>query len=704
MTLRKNYQTGKVRGWTLGYCLRVRRCGATSGDLSESLLLNGNFVGELEPVARFADYVMLFFSKGKISAEHLNFKQESLDQYHTKEQPNPLYNKLTPKQQRLGEACLGVETLDGLEKYGSNGLLVFLFPADCVLKESKGSNTSVKGGEIATTARVGGRRKVLGPSYDASACLFEKRKINSASPVELCGVGERTVSMDVEVIDVDTSSPSDVDDKDGDIAFAPLRSAIRRKDNVHLQGCAGSGKTLAINKIIIEELGLAYSCEVGDKSGSIWVTSTTGLSAANLRHGCTIHQVSGVGLGVGSVQDIMNGMKTRTKNAWRVVKAIVIDEAFMLGGELFKKLNVIAQVLRGNTTAFGGIQMILVGDLLQMTACSNWASVPSIEKVEVGQLFDTPVWNELNFQLFRLTKSHRQGESELFKCLNLISTMVMKSEQDMNGAPSIVAGTARADAVAYLQDFFSPLMLMTEIKEEQLLLNCTKEDVNKRNAKFLDRLTGKVMQYGVHDIDRVPGDSRFNAVWESIVVPSKLELKEGARVLLVKNMKGLANGARGVVVGFAKGEGIEGWFTQKKLKGVLLEKARTDITGKTDFMYPVVEFVNANGIKVRKVIMPHEFTIPCAVTGNTIVSRIALPLLLSYSLTVHKAQGMTLDKVVLDLSKAFCYGQIYTALSRVRHKEDIGLLYGVDFSSCVLANPLIVAWIERQAWQVLELG
>lgn len=248
-------------------------------------------------------------------------------------------------------------------------------------------------------------------------------------------------------------------------------------------------------------------------------------------------------------------------------------------------------------------------------------------------------------------------------------------------------------------------MLMTEIKEEQLLLNCTKEDVNKRNTKFLDRLTGKVMQYGVHDIDRVPGDCRFNAVWESIVVPNKLDLKEGARVLLVKNMKGLVNGARGVVVGFAKGEGIEGWFTQKKLRGVLLEKARTDITGKTDFMYPVVEFVNSNGIKVRKVIMPHEFTTPCAVTGNTIVSRIALPLLLSYSLTVHKAQGMTLDKVVLDLSKAFCYGQIYKAHSRVRHKEDIGLLYGVDFSSCVLAIPLIVySRIERQAWQALEIG
>lgn len=212
---------------------------------------------------------------------------------------------------------------------------------------------------------------------------------------------------------------------------------------------------MAINKIIVEELSLAYSCEVGDNSGSIWVTSTTGLSAANLRHGCTIHQVSGVGLGVGSAQGIMSGMKAQTKNAWRLVKAIIIDEAFMLGGELFKKLNVIAQVLRGNTTAFGGIQMILVGDL-QMTACSNWASVPSIEKVEVGQLFDTPVWNTpvLHFQLFRLTKSHQQGESELFKCLNLISTMVMKSEQDTNGAPSIVAGTARADAVAYLQDFF----------------------------------------------------------------------------------------------------------------------------------------------------------------------------------------------------------------------------------------------------------
>jgi len=157
------------------------------------------------------------------------------------------------------------------------------------------------------------------------------------------------------------------------------------------------------------------------------------------------------------------------------------------------------------------------------------------------------------------------------------------------------------------------------------------------------------------------------------VAPKELYLCEGAQVVLIWNLDvevGLVNGARGVVTGFTRSE---------------MRESR-DVSPKG--LWPVVRF---DSLETSQVLRPVEWEVH---EGKIVVaSRRQVPLILAWALSVHKCQGMTLDRVQTNLSNAFAYGMVYVALSRVRNLEGLQLT-GFDPSK-IKAHPKVIKFYEK---------
>ena len=142
-------------------------------------------------------------------------------------------------------------------------------------------------------------------------------------------------------------------------AFMEFRSGR----NVFITGSAGTGKTYLIKKI------REYCNKVRLQHG---VTAMTGC-AAYLINGNTLHSWGGIGLGKGEVDTIVKKIKKIPflKKRWKYTRVLLIDEVSMLDMELFDKLDKIAQLVRGNSRPWGGIQLCLFGDMCQLPPCNN---------------------------------------------------------------------------------------------------------------------------------------------------------------------------------------------------------------------------------------------------------------------------------------------------------------------------------------------
>ena len=160
-----------------------------------------------------------------------------------------------------------------------------------------------------------------------------------------------------------------------------------------------------------------------------------------------------------------------------------------------------------------------------------------------------------------------------------------------------------------------------------------------------------------------------------------LTLKKGAQVMLIKNIAteaGLVNGSRGVVVDFTaapdQGQGAD---TPVSWRGVHAENS-----------WPRVRFINGE----VKVVTPDEWTVEVGM--KPMASRMQVPLMLAWSLTMHKCQGMTLDRVSLHLGSVFAPGQAYVALSRIRSLDSLSIQD--SFSPRVInAHPKALAFYDQ---------
>ena len=391
--------------------------------------------------------------------------------------------------------------------------------------------------------------------------------------------------------------------------------------NVFLTGEPGAGKTYTINKYInwLESADL-----------NVAVTASTGIAATHIS-GLTIHSWSGVGTRDTLTRGDLDLISTNERVVKRIKKTqvLIIDEISMLDGKLMDMVDVICRTVRMSTEAFGGMQVILVGDFFQLPPIARQGEM-------MRYAFESKAWENLRPLVCYLTEQFRQEDELLLSLLN-----------------SIRRGEIE-------EDHFNLLKEQTDIAYENIeptRLYTHNTDVDNVNLKKLSELHSSSNSY------KMTGKGS-KVLQESLIrnclSPAKLDLKVEAMVMCTKNNfeAGYVNGTLARVVGFDSYEG-----------------------------YPIIETANKKQITIE----PVSWEI--AEEGKVIASIEQVPLRLAWAITVHKSQGMSLDAVEVDLSKAFVYGQGYVALSRVRTLAGLKVL-GMN-PQALMVDPKIIKENER---------
>lgn len=369
--------------------------------------------------------------------------------------------------------------------------------------------------------------------------------------------------------------------------------------NVFLTGFAGTGKSYALEILfkIFDYKGVPY--------GKV---ASTGVAAINIG-GSTLHSWTGCGLGELPKDLLLKGVLKNKKAKSRIkkCKTLVIDEVSMLKASLLDKIDYIFRRIRGVDLPYGGVQIILVGDFLQL---------PAIFRAEEddGLAFESGVWAELKLKNCILKKIVRQKDEDFSKLLS-------------NLRVGETTGIELLDQC--LTTEFEPAIQPVKIYTKN-------RHVDLENKRRLDQIDAREVKFQAID-DGLPHHIKFFD--KNCPAPKELVIKEGAQVMLLKNLdvkSGLFNGAVGIV--------------QKiSISGVTVEfKSRTEILGRERWEIQEEDF--SNGKREVKVV----------------ACRSQIPLKLAFAVSVHKSQGATLDYVHADISDAFENGQIYVALSRVR--------------------------------------
>jgi ATP-dependent exoDNAse (exonuclease V) alpha subunit len=373
--------------------------------------------------------------------------------------------------------------------------------------------------------------------------------------------------------------------------------------SVFLTGAPGAGKTYVLNEFVRR----------AKKRGKrVAVTASTGIAATHIG-GSTIHSWSGLG-----IKDVLSQWDIdKLKNNDRLIKRynstdiLVIDEISMLHGSRLDMVNQVCKLLRGNDKPFGGLQVVLVGDLFQLPPVSRAG-----ERIDFAHT--SQAWRELDPKICYLTEQHRQTELG-DGLLDLLEAMRRGDVNDAHESllQSRIGRLPGDDIVA------------TKLYSHNV-------DVDTINHQHLQKLGGKARSYQMSFGGQ---KARAEQLAKSILAPVTLELKQDAEVMFVVNdpVKGFYNGTRGRVVDF--------------------ESDR-----------PVVELLNGKTIVVE----PHDWSLE--EDGRMRASASQLPLRLAWAITIHKSQGMSLDAAVVDLSRSFTPGMGYVALSRVRSLQGLYLL------------------------------
>jgi hypothetical protein len=306
----------------------------------------------------------------------------------------------------------------------------------------------------------------------------------------------------------------------------------------------------------------------------------------------------------------------------RNTQVLIIDEISMLSAGAFAMVEAVCCEIRGGGRAFGGLQVVLVGDFFQLPPISK----PDERQDEQDSLmepdsrsqfaFASPAWRSLNPIICYLSEQHRQEDAAFLEILSAIrrGEVGEKHKKILEGRRQLAKGAGGAQLFSH------------------------NADVNQINDAELAKIPESAR---VFTMSAQGSEAMVAALKRGCLSPETLVLKIGARVMFTKNdigARAYVNGTLGVVTGFSAGNG-----------------------------YPVVRTHDGRTLVVE----PAEWRIDD--NGRTLARIVQIPLRLAWAMTVHKSQGMSLDAAHMDLSQAFEFGQGYVALSRVRTLEGLTL-------------------------------
>ena len=384
--------------------------------------------------------------------------------------------------------------------------------------------------------------------------------------------------------------------------------------SILLTSRAGCGKSYTLSNII--EYAEQNNIPIG-------VTATTGCATLLLK-GTTVHSFLGIGLGTKPVDELVRDCKKRhlmyrnqtTRSIYdRLVELemLIIDEISMMSDTLFDLISQYLSRIRGKPQPFGGVQIILCGDLYQ------------IPPVNGKFFFHSATWTQLNekqnqsFKTFDLQQSQRHSSDQIFDVL----------------LQKLRIGQCDDETLSILQSTENNLFPKCIKPTILYLKNVDVDLINKHELGKLIDVGSKPWEYTIQASPNVAAKAWI----QSCKIPEIVTLCVGAQVMLTWNIdldNGLCNGSRGIVVSLNS----DGAFV--------------------DFIHTsrYIAFIKVEHPDTKDVWLKY------------------MPLRLAYALTINKSQSMTLDAAVVDMnvtspSPEFLYGKFYTAISRVRSISDI---------------------------------
>jgi hypothetical protein len=398
-----------------------------------------------------------------------------------------------------------------------------------------------------------------------------------------------------------------------DEALALLKTGA----SIFLTGQPGSGKTHTVNRYLqwLKRQGVDYA-----------YTASTGIAATH-GHGVTIHAWSGIGVRDALQRRDLDTLAANRRLAARIERArvLVIDEISMLPARSLTLVDTVCRHIRGNAAPFGGLQLVLVGDLFQFPPVvrrdAHAAMLPLGDGEDAfGAAFAhaSSAWRDLAPTVCYLSEQHRQSDRPFLDVLAAIRA---------NGCTGVHRERLAARQIG--------LDRLPEGCTRLFTHNAAVDEINERQ---LDGLPGKPH---VFTMTAKGAEPFVQALKRGCLSPETLQLKVGAAVMFTRNDQGgrYVNGTLGLVEAFDAEEG-----------------------------HPVV----ATHAGKRIVAEPSTWKIEEG--GQERASIVQIPLRLAWAMTVHKSQGMSLDAAVIDLSRAFEFGQGYVALSRLRTLAGLHLL------------------------------
>jgi len=412
-----------------------------------------------------------------------------------------------------------------------------------------------------------------------------------------------------------------------------LRFINQTNRSVFLTGKAGTGKTTLLKEII------------RTTHKNVVVVAPTGIAALNAG-GVTIHSMFQLPFGgflpiTGQPPHLSDYVRFETKDSLRRhfvfrgekkavllnMELLVIDEVSMLRADLLDAIDFMLRSIRQRNIPFGGVQVLYIGDLLQLPPVvknDEWAVLQQFYR---GKFFfhshavqqSPPVYIELD-------KIYRQSDDRFIGVLNNLRNNIITN-----------------DDLGVLNEFVNPDFDLGN-HPGYITLTTHNAKADAMNATALAELKGKEFVYLPDIVDDFP---------EKIYpVEQALKIKVGAQVMFIKNdlspEKKYFNGKIGIIKSLSKDE-------------ILVHFPEENVT---------IEAEKYEWQNVKYTVDDVTKEIKEEVLGTFV----HYPLRLAWAITVHKSQGLTFDKAVLDVSQVFMPGQAYVALSRLRSLEGLILL------------------------------
>ena len=395
--------------------------------------------------------------------------------------------------------------------------------------------------------------------------------------------------------------------------------AMRNGENVFIHSPAGCGKSWCID-------------QVNDPETTV-KTASTGVGAVNIG-GITAHKALGLPLGYPTDKD-WTKLTPNVKELFGLsspVKRIVIDEVGMFPVYQLDVINFKLQKLRKNKKPFGGIQMVLSGDMGQLEPIITKEEKPLIaSKYQSHFVFDAECFKHIKVQ--ELHEVVRQSDTYQISLLQ-----------------NIRKGINIKETLQLIREISTPY-----VNCENTLHLCTyNADADKINRHWYSKINAKERTYFGHGNDKL------------YPVDKILKLKIGTQVMICANCPEgtYVNGDKGVIVDMDS-------------EGVCVQKITGEIMYVTPFEWIEYGLSNDDGILTRHIKSAYE----------------QIPLRMGWAISVNKSQGQTLESAAIDVGRGmFAAGQAYTAMSRVKDLRKLSFVNPMTEKD-VIVNKRVMQWL-----------